>query len=131
MNKLLLTIIKNIKKGKLNMKKFAVLLIVLLSFIIPWLSYGSMEFEIPMPKLNADMYSWHGWDIEISGVQFKNECHDKTSILSIQRDEDIPIWQCVQIKYRNPDDLVRNFDQIRKAPNCKCPPSSYSERKSK
>ena len=111
------------------MKKLALAIIVVLAFLIPWLgqAYGS---TIQMPRPSADLYNWEHWDSNgAKSATIISECKDKTSIWKLNRTEVPASGYCIQVKYKNPDNIVRALDKMRSAPNCHCPPSSYIERK--
>ena len=105
------------------MKKLALVIIVILSFAIPFLSYGSTEPEIPMPKMSADMFNWQDWDAEgITSALIILECNDKSTIWVINPSDSL---YCMQVTFVLDDNIAQELDEMRSAPNCKCPPSSY------
>lgn len=112
------------------MKKLLLALIVVLAFILPWLgqAYGA---TIQMPRPSADMYNWEDWDSKEAKIAaIIAECQDQTSIWKLYPYEQPDSGgYCIQVKYVDPDNIIRGLDEMRSAPNCHCPSSSYIERK--
>lgn len=104
------------------------LLIVVLSFALPWFSYGATP-EIPMPKRSADMYNWHDWSSEgIDNASILVQCNDKSYIWKVHLEGESNDY-CIQVTFVDDNEdsmnVVEELDQMRSAPNCRCPASSY------